>query len=602
DPVFYLDLDRLQDAIEYPGISWIDLRVDDNSPAALAAAGDTVRDFLTEVDPEITYWTTLRSRAEGDWPEKDQVGNIVQLMYIIAALGLISALLMVYTTMNTVVREQTREIGIVKAVGGPRRAIVRSYLLTATILGGLGTAVGVAAGIFLSNLLVGFAGRQFSGIEPAFGIPPWVLALSIVVGISASIGAALPAILRATRVPVREALVDHGVTDAFGRSAVDEVLRRTPLLSRPARLGLRNAARRKARSLTTALQIGFAVGTFLGFLAMGIAVMDLSDQTYDGEGGDIQVSLNADAGTVIAGVPGVAAATPVVYSSAGVAGDSYALQGQTHDAARYHPDLLDGRWFDPSEESQAQRVAVAGPALAEIAGISVGDSIEVETSLATFSVEVVGVDSLMVNDGKTLFMPLSTTLELTERTVPQSYYVVTTDADEAFVDATTMSIQQALTAAEISAIVEARYIDRQANQSQNRLIIAILMILGLPVIAIGMIGLVNTMTMNVFERTREIGVLRSIGARARHIRRMIRAEALVVSVLGWLAAIPLGYLIATILIKLLSNSFDVTFAVRFPLWPLPLALIATLLIGTLVVLLPVRRAVRLRPGVALRYE
>lgn len=602
DPVFYLDLGRLQAAIEYPGISWIDLRVDDNSPAALAAAGDTVREHLAGVDPEITYWEPLRSRAAGDWPEKDQVGNIVQLMYIIAALGLISALLMVYTTMNTVVREQTREIGIIKAVGGPRRAIVRSYLLTAALLGALGTALGVAAGIFLSNLLVGFTGRQFSGIEPGFGIPPWVLAMSIVVGLSATVGAALPAILRATRVPVRQALVDHGVADTFGSSTVDEALRRTRFLSRPARLGLRNAARRKARTLTTALQIGFAVGTFLGFLAMGIAVIDLSDQTYDGEGGDIAVSLNADAGNTIASVPGVAATTPVVYSNAGVAGDSYALHGQTHDAAAFHPDLLDGRWFTPSEESQAQLVAVAGPALARIAGIGVGDTIQVETSLTEVSVKVVGVDSLMINDGKTLFMPLSTTLQLTDKEVPQSYFVVTTQSDEAFVDATTISIQRALARDKIPATVEARYIDRQANQSQNRLIIAILMILGLPVIAIGMIGLVNTMTMNIFERTREIGILRSIGARARHIRRMIRAEALAVSVLGWLAAIPLGYLIATILIKLLSNSFDVTFAVRFPLWPLPLALVATLLIAAVVVLLPVRRAVRLRPGVALRYE
>ena len=83
---------------------------------------------------------------------------------------------------------------------------------------------------------------------------------------------------------------------------------------------------------------------------------------------------------------------------------------------------------------------------------------------------------------------------------------------------------------------------------------------------------------------------------------MIRAEALLVALLGWLAAIPLGYGITRVLVELLSNSFDVAFATRFPMWPLPIALVATLLIAALVVLLPVRRAVRLRPGVALRYE
>ncbi|NIV57439.1 MAG: FtsX-like permease family protein, partial [Actinobacteria bacterium] len=72
-----------------------------------------------------------------------------------------------------------------------------------------------------------------------------------------------------------------------------------------------------------------------------------------------------------------------------------------------------------------------------------------------------------------------------------------------------------------------------------------------------MIGLVNTMTMNVIERTREIGILRSIGARARHIRRMIRAEALILSVLGWIAAIPIGYAIGSLLTWLLGDGFGV---------------------------------------------
>jgi putative ABC transport system permease protein len=602
DPVFYLGLGRLQEAIDYPGISWIDLRVDDHSAAAMTAAADTVRDYLAGIDADISYWETLKIRAPGDWPEKEQVGNIVQLMYIIAALGLVSALFMVFTTMNTVVREQTREIGVIKAVGGPRRAIIRSYVLMAALLGAVGTALGVAAGIPLSNLIVGFAGREFSGIEPGFGVPLWVLVMSITVGMAATMAAALPAILRATRVPVRQALVDHGVVESFGSSTIEAALRRTRLLSRPARLGLRNAARHKGRTLTTALQIGFGVGTFLGFLALGISIMDINDETFDGEGGDIIVWLNADAGDTIAAVPGVALATPVVYSRAGVGGESYALQGQTPDAAHFRAELSDGRWFTENEESQAELVAVVGPAFANVVAVGVGDIMDVETTLEKVSVEVIGIDSLMINDGKTIFMPLSTTLRLTEETAPESYSVVVTDSDEAFVDTTAAAVQRALQTHRVDAVVEARYIEKQATQSQNRTIIAILIILGFPVIAIGMIGLVNTMTMNVIERTREIGVLRAIGARARHIRRMIRAEAIAVSVIGWLAAIPLGYLITTVLIKLLTNSFDVNFPVLFPLWPLPLALVATLLIAVVVVRPPVRRAVRLRPGVTLRYE
>jgi len=602
DPVLYLQLDRLQDAIEYQAISWIDLRVDDHSPAAMAAAGDTVRDYLAGVDPELTYWEALQIREPGDWPEKEQVANVVQLMYIIAGLGLISALFMVATTMNTVVREQTREIGVIKAVGGTKRAIVRSYLTTAALLGGLGTVVGLAAGIPLSNLLVGFTGRQFSGIEAGFGIPLWVLALSVFVGIGGTMLAALPAIRRATRVPVREALVDHGLGGTFGTSAIDTALRRSSFLPRLSRLGIRNAARRKGRSVSTALQIGFAVGTFLGFLALGITVMDLSASTFDGEGGDIIVWLQADASDALAAVPEIDVASPVVYGGVGIGGDTYQLQGQGPGSTYFHRDLKDGRWFTEAEEAQAERVGVVGPALAKVEGVKVGDTIDVETTIGLATIEVIGIDTLMVDDGKVLFMPLSTAIELTEDEVPEAYFIVADNNEQAFVDRTATKIGGALRSARIGADIETRYIEREAELSQNRLILGILIILGFPVIAIGMIGLVNTMTMNVIERTREIGIMRSIGARARHIRKMIRAEALLVALLGWLAAIPLGYGIARVLVELLSSSFDVAFATRFPMWPLPIALVATLLIAALVVLLPVRRAVRLRPGVALRYE
>ena len=152
-------MERLQAARGSPAINWLDVRVDD--PALAGATASTIRELLAEIDPQVTYWEPVRIRQPGWWPEQEQVANIVQLMYVIAGLGIISASFMVFTTMNTIVREQTREIGIIKAVGGTRGRIVRSYLLSASVLGALGTALGVAAGVPLANLLVGYAGRQF---------------------------------------------------------------------------------------------------------------------------------------------------------------------------------------------------------------------------------------------------------------------------------------------------------------------------------------------------------------------------------------------------------------------------------------------------------
>jgi len=109
-------------------------------------------------------------------------------------------------------------------------------------------------------------------------------------------------------------------------------------------------------------------------------------------------------------------------------------------------------------------------------------------------------------------------------------------------------------------------------------------------------------TTNVVERTREIGILRSIGARSRDIRRVFRAEAVALVVLGWLTGIVVGYAIGRIIIKTLSDRFDVAFVLRYPLWPIVVALAVTLLVALLVLHWPLRRASKLPPSRALRYE
>jgi putative ABC transport system permease protein len=116
-----------------------------------------------------------------------------------------------------------------------------------------------------------------------------------------------------------------------------------------------------------------------------------------------------------------------------------------------------------------------------------------------------------------------------------------------------------------------------------------------------MLGLLSTITMNILERTREIGVLRALGSRARDLRRIFRTETLTLAITGFVLAIPLGWLIAHALQWLVLHLVNLSLPAPYSLTALGLAFIGTLILAVLVVAAPLRRATRLRPGEAIRY-
>lgn len=116
-----------------------------------------------------------------------------------------------------------------------------------------------------------------------------------------------------------------------------------------------------------------------------------------------------------------------------------------------------------------------------------------------------------------------------------------------------------------------------------------------------MVGRASAMTMSVLERTREVGILRCVGARARDVRRIFAAEGVAVAVLGWLLGIPLGYALDALLVWLVREAVGIEIELAFPLRNVPLALAGTVALALLVMLVPIHRAVRLRPGDALRH-
>jgi len=604
-PFLYLSNADVQAVMGYPTANSIDVIAADRSPAAVAAMVDDLRASLSAALPNLAYWDVLEVWEVGTWPGSEDFENFVVLFYVIAGIALLSALVLIYTTMNTIVREQTREIGVMKAIGGTRRQIGLGYLRTALLLGAIGTVLGTAIGFPLSNLLMSFMSSEFGGTSIGWQFSSLAVVLSLVVGLGGTVLAAWPALHRAGRITVREAIDDYGVAATYGAGRLDRIASRAGFLSRRNQMGLRNTTRRVGRNVATAIPIGLAVGTMLAFASVSITALDETHNSQGLEGADIIVwnngtrGLDAAAVAVMGSVPEVEFAHQMIYSNVELGGEYYVWGLPA--VSTYAYDLLEGRWFTAAEAEAGARVAVFGEALADLSDTTVGDVVTVETRRGPIDVEVVGIDGHLVNDAQGIFMPFQTVLDY-EGWTTGNYWVRTVSPDEATVDAAADGLHQTMREHGYEIGSSLRYINRNANAEENRLVVTVIMAMGLPIVAIGMIGLVNSMTSNILDRTREIGILRSIGARRRDLRAMFRTEGVVIAFVGWLLGIPIGYLLGRFIIWVLENEFHAAFNFVFPLWTILVALVVTLLASLLVLRLPLRKALRMQPGAALRYE
>ena len=118
-------------------------------------------------------------------------------------------------------------------------------------------------------------------------------------------------------------------------------------------------------------------------------------------------------------------------------------------------------------------------------------------------------------------------------------------------------------------------------------------------VVVSLFGLVNTLVLTVFERTRELGMLRAVGMTRRQVRRMIRHESIVTALLGAALGIAIGVFLAALVTQALA---DEGFSFALPIGSLVVFVLAAILVGVLAAIMPARRAARLNILEALRYE
>ncbi len=517
-----------------------------------------VRDIMAWVPSQGRAVQSAQVPPVRQHPHQPQMNAIITMLLIFSLLGMVLGTVLTATVIGALLAQQVRQLAIMKAIGA-RSAQLRTMYLA--LVGGLGTIavlVAVPLGVLTGRRLVAIIAELLNLRIESLALPWWLFAVAIALGIGApALAAALP-IRRAARRTVRQAIDDH---DA--RMATDEDDRLARWLARlrirdvATTLAARNAFRRRGRLLMT-------TGLLAGAGAMFIASLDLRaaweskvstavrDRQFDAEIRLRDAIPTSQLATLAARLPMVAAlegwnGTGAVRETADDSADVGRVHADGgHGALSFREaapgtDMIAhrmsaGRWLAPGDSAAVVINSMARDLI--FADVRLGDVVRLRVNGTIRPLQVVGIMHESLTQATAYVTPATFARHtgVTDRTgtirvrMRQRQTDSVTVAARAMVkalDGAGITVRRVSTSARMAA----------AQGGHVYILVATLGAIALVMAVVGLIGLASALGVSVFERTREFGVMRAIGATRRIIVQIVLVEGVFIALLSLVPAV-----------------------------------------------------------------
>ncbi len=614
-PTGYVTREALEWLGEYYAYNrlYVTISGDPGDKAAIEQVAQAVEDKVEKSGRRV-YRTSL---VETD---KHPMGSTVLAMLgVLGALGVLVMLLsssLIVNTLNALLSQHLRQIGVMKLVGARSPQISLMYILLIIIYGLIALLIAVPLGAMAGYGLSAFIADFMSANLQGFRIVPLAILLQVAIAFFVPLAAGYFPINKGAKTTVRRAISNNGSGAQGGSSAFLEGLGRWfRWVSRPLLLSIRNTFRRKGRLALTLFTLTMAGAIFIAVFNVRASLELFLDQIGQHFMADITLTFEQpyrerQIEQVALQVPGVSyvegwlAASGEIIDENGEGDGKLQIIAPPSGSELIEPDMVAGRWLEPGDD---RAIALADTIWDDYPDLQPGDTIRMKVQDGrTEEWTVVGmfrfIGMIGVTLGYTNYDTMADILNLSDESF--SYRLVA--------DAQTMADQQAL-GNELDQLlrdqgfkvseVEAGLVTREENSQGMNILVTFLLIMALLTAIVGSIGLTGTMGMNVLERTREIGVMRAIGAVDLEIMKSVVVEGVMIGLISWVFAVILSFPISFVLLKIIGEAMvNAALPAAFTWVGVVIWLGVVLVLSVVASLMPAQNASRLTIREVLAYE
>jgi putative ABC transport system permease protein len=590
------------------GYNTLNVQIDAFSQEKAEDAAERIKDRLEGIGVGVGYYDIVD--PEVHWAQ-EMIDAIFLILGVLGVLALGLSGFLVINTMNAIVTQQVWQIGVMKAVGATGGRVIRLYLTTALIYGLLALFVAVPLGAIGAHLMATWMLDFFNIFPGDFRIIETAIVIQVIVGLIVPLLAALVPVIGGARVSAHKAISTYGLGGGFGRGLLDRLLGRLRRLPRPLALSMRNTFRRKARVALTLLSLTLGGVMFILVMSVGDSFSNTLDVLLSDFGFDVLVVFDrtyrmerlTEATESVPGVTyvevwDVRGATLELDNGEEIQGQ---LWGVPDNSKMFNPRLIAGRPLRPNDSN----AILLNSKIAADEGFAVGDKVTLTINDEETTWTVVGLIVNLNNGQRDNFVPFDAMAKEVGNANRGAFLMANSTEHTSKAQLRLIEDMRAVYAEHRlkSVYFQSAAEVRETNEAQFEIVITLMLAMAILAAVVGGIGLMGTMSINVVERGREIGVMRAIGATSLSVAGIFVIEGMFVGALSWLLAVPISYpgalafsnVVGTAVLELpLDFKFSVDGAV---LW-----LGIVLALSAVASLWPALRATRVSVREALAYE